>query len=458
MNSDLIILVVQIIAALGVVISVIYLGIQIHQQNEITKAQFGHSLTQRLYDRYFNTTKDKEFSLFLSQDWSADDLTNEERWRVNHFIMMCLVDLFDVYDKVENKFVEKKHLDIRINALRLGVMKTEAGISVWNYMKSTRSDKFIEWFEEEIYQNEIDIDESRADKLKDLNIIRTYELSYKRTSTMPLSPFAGEYKPKFLPEIAWAGSKQVFTMDVLNENVNDGNQGTQMDALGHFGYTDEVWNGEGEADLSSLKYFGNYKGKDVKPSPDSPLKKLGIETVPPIITSAVFLDVRKHIFNGKAMKAGEYVTVNHIEETINKSSLKERGILPGDVVLINTGWSDNYQDPDELGVYYSKAPGVSYNLVKYLADKQVVGVGLDTWGVDTFADEDEYGPERSQNPKGIANPAHHYFLTQAGIHTLENFNLKGLAEDNVELSCVIILPLMTEGSSASPIRPVAIGF
>ena len=172
MNPDLIILVVQIIAALGVVISVIYLGIQIHQQNEITKAQFGHSLTQRLYDRYFNTTKDQEFSLFLSQDWSSDDLTNEERWRVNHFIMMCLVDLFDVYDKVENEFVEKKHLDIRINTLRLGVMKTEAGISVWNYMKSTRSDKFIKWFEEEIYQNEIDIDESRADKLKDLNIIR----------------------------------------------------------------------------------------------------------------------------------------------------------------------------------------------------------------------------------------------------------------------------------------------
>ena len=67
MNSEIIILVVQIIAALGVVISVIYLGVQIHQQNEITKAQFGHSLTQRLYDRYFNTTKDKEFSLFLSQ-------------------------------------------------------------------------------------------------------------------------------------------------------------------------------------------------------------------------------------------------------------------------------------------------------------------------------------------------------------------------------------------------------
>ena len=221
---------------------------------------------------------------------------------------------------------------------------------------------------------------------------KTYELSYKRTASMPLSPFAGEYKPKFLPEVPWAGSRQVFTMDVLNENVNDGNQGTQMDALGHFGYTDKVWSGEGEADLSSLKYFGEIDGKEVKPTPDSPLKKLGIESVPPIITTAVFLDVRKHIFNGKAMNAGEYVTVKHVEDTIAKSRIKDRGILPGDVVLINTGWSDNYQDPDELGIYYTKAPGVSYNLVKYLSDKQVVGVGLDTWGVDTFADEDEYGP------------------------------------------------------------------
>ena len=286
---------------------------------------------------------------------------------------------------------------------------------------------------------------------------KTYELSYKRTASMPLSPFAGEYKPKFLPEIPWAGSRQVFTMDVLNENVNDGNQGTQMDALGHFGYTDEVWNGDGEADLSSLKYFGELNGKEVKPTPGSPLKKLGIESVPPIITTAVFLDVRKHIFNGKAMKAGEYVTVQHIKDTIKKSNVKDRGILPGDVVLINTGWSDNYQDPDDLGIYYTKAPGVSYNLVKYLSDKQVVGVGLDTWGVDTFAEDGEYGPERSQNPEGIANPAHHYFLTQSGVHTLENFNLKDLAKDSVDLSCVIILPLMTQGSSASPLRPVAIG-
>ena len=45
--TELILIIVQVIAALGVVISVVYLGMQINQQNKITKAQFGHSLTQR---------------------------------------------------------------------------------------------------------------------------------------------------------------------------------------------------------------------------------------------------------------------------------------------------------------------------------------------------------------------------------------------------------------------------
>ena len=66
MNTDTILLIVQMVAAFGVLVSVIYLGLQIHQQNEITKAQFGHSLTQRMYERYFNTAKDKEFSNFLA--------------------------------------------------------------------------------------------------------------------------------------------------------------------------------------------------------------------------------------------------------------------------------------------------------------------------------------------------------------------------------------------------------
>ena len=100
---------------------------------------------------------------------------------------------------------------------------------------------------------------------------KSYELSYKRTESMPLSPFAGNYKPKFLPPSSIPDTVQVFTMDVLNEDVNDGNQGTQMDALGHFSYNESAWDGSSELDVSEAKYFGGMTQSEVKPTEDSPL-------------------------------------------------------------------------------------------------------------------------------------------------------------------------------------------
>jgi kynurenine formamidase len=246
-------------------------------------------------------------------------------------------------------------------------------------------------------------------------------------------------------------------MDVLNQDVNDGNQGTQMDALGHFGHLETPWDGESKLDISDARFFNGFKGEEVKPSNNSPLLKLGIETVPPIITSAIMIDVKKYAFGGKSMGAGEFITVEDFKKSVIQSSINSRGILPGDVVLIYTGWSENYKDPDITKLYYSMAPGISYNLAKYLASKKVVAVGLDTPFVDALSDPNNPIAPPKGTPNNMAFPVHHYFLTQAGVHTLENFNLKKMAEDSVELSCVMILPLLVKGSSASSIRPVAIG-
>ena len=56
----------------------LYIWYSNYQLNEITTAQFGHSFVQRLYEDISTQLKIKNFRLFLSQDWSADDLTNEE--------------------------------------------------------------------------------------------------------------------------------------------------------------------------------------------------------------------------------------------------------------------------------------------------------------------------------------------------------------------------------------------
>ena len=151
MNAETIIIIVQMIAAFGVVVSVIYLGIQIHQQNEITKAQFGHSLTHRMYERYFNTSKDREFSNFLSKDWAAGELDNADKWRVAVYVNALLVDIFDTYEKVEKGFVDETHLKMRMHMLKLGTMKAPIAQSTWKYWRGIKSKEFVEWFETEIY-------------------------------------------------------------------------------------------------------------------------------------------------------------------------------------------------------------------------------------------------------------------------------------------------------------------
>ena len=151
MSAETLIIIVQMVAAFGVVVSVIYLGIQIHQQNEITKAQFGHSLTHRMYERYFNTSKDKEFSNFLSKDWAAGELDNADKWRVAVYVNALLVDIFDTYEKVEKGFVDETHLKMRMHMLKLGTMKAPIAQSTWKYWRGIKSKEFVEWFETEIY-------------------------------------------------------------------------------------------------------------------------------------------------------------------------------------------------------------------------------------------------------------------------------------------------------------------
>ena len=165
MNAETIIIIVQMIAAFGVVVSVIYLGIQIHQQNEITKAQFGHSLTHRMYERYFNTSKDKEFSDFLSKDWAAGELDNADKWRVAVYVNALLVDIFDTYEKVEKGFVDETHLKMRMHMLKLGTMKAPIAQSTWKYWRGIKSKEFVEWFETEIYGNQATFKEGYQEEI-----------------------------------------------------------------------------------------------------------------------------------------------------------------------------------------------------------------------------------------------------------------------------------------------------
>lgn len=288
---------------------------------------------------------------------------------------------------------------------------------------------------------------------------KLYELSHVRSGTMPLSPFAGPYGTKPKPSAGIPGTAHLFNMETLVEGADPGQQGTQMDALGHFGYLKQPWDGKSALPVDDAVYYGGWTQKDVKPDADSPLLRLGMEKAPPIITTAVLLDAKAHVGRGQALKAGELVTARHIEEMLRAQGIARRGILPGDVVYVHTGWGELWQDPDTGKVYYSRAPGLSYDAAKYLGERRVVAVGLDTPFVDPVPEgmlEGKAGPAPGV-PPGFPFALHHHLLTQMGIHHIENAKLDELAHDRVWTSCTMVLALREKGAAGSAIRPVAIG-
>ena len=111
---------------------------------------------------------------------------------------------------------------------------------------------------------------------------------------MPQSPFAVPLRENTKPTVGIPGTRHAFNGDEVASG-DAGQQGTQMDALGHFAVLPEAWDGKGEFPSGRATYYGGYTQSDVKPTPDSPLRKLGIDKVPPIITTAVLLDAKAHV-------------------------------------------------------------------------------------------------------------------------------------------------------------------
>ena len=287
---------------------------------------------------------------------------------------------------------------------------------------------------------------------------KSYELSFPRSNTMPQSPFAAPLRENRRPTVGIPGTRHAFNTDeTVSGDPNQ--QGTQMDALGHFAVLPEAWNGKTDFPASGASYYGGYKQSDVKPTPDSPLKKLGIDKVPPIVTTAVLLDAKTHLGGGNAMQPGQLVTAADIEAMLKVQGLERRGLVAGDVLYIYTGWGDNWKDPDTEKFYYTKGPGLAYDAARLIEQKAVVLLALDNPFTDPVADGFLQGkaPPPAGTPEGLPFAIHHHNLTQAGIYQIQNANLGALAKDKVWLSCTMILPLMTQGGAGSPVRPVAIG-
>ena len=168
--------------------------------------------------------------------------------------------------------------------------------------------------------------------------------------------------------------------------------------------------------------------------------KLGVEKVGMIFARGVLIDVAG--LKSVEMLGDTYeITVNDLQQALAKQNLK---LLPGDAIIINTGWGRLYGKDNAR--FVKSTPGVGTAAAEWLAKQDPVLVGSDNWPVEVAPNPD----------KDLSLPVHQIFLAVNGIHILENLKLDELLAKKVYEFAFTMQPLKMQGASGSTVAPAAI--
>jgi kynurenine formamidase len=187
--------------------------------------------------------------------------------------------------------------------------------------------------------------------------------------------------------------------------------GTHLDALSHLQIGDRGYNGWSVAELADT----------------AGVRKLGVETVPQIVTRGWLVDV-------DGLGPGDVIGVDRLAGLAPE---------PGDAVLFHTGWGANWGDPD---TYVSGEPGPGYEVAAWLAEHGIALTGCDTWSYGPVPAED---PDRPFEVPQILNARH-------GVFIVENLDLSELAADGVREFALILTHPKLRGATGAWTSPIAL--
>lgn len=277
--------------------------------------------------------------------------------------------------------------------------------------------------------NELD-DASRLAVLSRITTGRVYDLSVENFPGMPGLVHLGMGDPDFH---LW----MTHTPDGLAvEGINPGDPahpvalyddavimsshtGTHIDALNHAGYGDRIWNG-----FDRYEHLGN-KGWQVA----------GTDTIPPIITRGVLIDVAGH--KGLEMLPPSYeITPEDLAAALAASGVS---LQKNDAVFFRTGRMTAWPDVER---YVPHEPGIGVAAAKWLLDQGAVIIGADNIAIERLPVQ--------------GKAVHSYVFAERGACLIENVWLEDLASDGVTTFVLIAAPIKVRGATGSPLRPLAI--
>lgn len=214
---------------------------------------------------------------------------------------------------------------------------------------------------------------------------------------------------------------------------------TQWDALSHVVLDGEIYNGfDATQHITSL-------GAD----------RCGIEAqVTGVVGRGVLLDVARHR-GVESLELGEVISPNDLNATAEEQGTE---LLPGDIVLLRTGWWEKYMREGSREAFWAGEPGPGLDSADWFRDNDVAAVAADNFSVEAVA----------ALPDGWASPEipdqaftlHVIFTKYLGMLVGEIFDLAQLAEgcaaDGRYEFFFTAPPLPVTGAVGSPINPLAI--
>ena len=203
-----------------------------------------------------------------------------------------------------------------------------------------------------------------------------------------------------------------------------GQVGTQLDMFSHQGIDGLLYNCFVSDQIATRNGF----------------TKLGVDQIGMLFTRGVLIDVAT--LKGVGMlPAGYEIGVSDLEAALERQGVQ---LQPGDAVLIRSGWSklwgvDNVR-------YNGKTAGIGARAAEWLAQRNVMLIGADTYGVEVIPNPDQ----------SISLPVHQIALVVNGIFLLENLKLEELAARKWYEFAFIMQPMKIKGGTGSAVAPVAL--
>jgi kynurenine formamidase len=256
---------------------------------------------------------------------------------------------------------------------------------------------------------------------------RVYDLEQPRFAGMPIHPahrpgyfyaLHRRHRDTYHPEANGPRSSASGVVTMMEHS------GTHIDALCH--------------QACDLMLHGEVCADDVEAP--AGFAQLGIETVRPLLTRGVLLDVAG--WKGQERLPLKYgITADDLQGC---AAAQDVAVQSDDVLLVRTGYGTIWRDE----ATYLQAAGVAKSGTLWAAERGVVAVGADNMAWDV---PDERDPET-----GATLFAHLYLLPKRGIYILENVFLEELSRDRCWTFAFVGIPLKLVGATGSPLRPLAL--